>query len=114
MPSRYPEPYGLVAMEAAWSGLPVIVPETALLSKDLVAAGAGIAIDPRDTPAFARAIGMLWADDALVRRMSEAAFSQTGMLALTVPDWIARLEQHHRDLLRPDLAQQAAAVPAIA
>jgi glycosyltransferase involved in cell wall biosynthesis len=37
MPSRYPEPYGLVAMEAARSGLPVVLPSTALLAEDLVA-----------------------------------------------------------------------------
>ena len=31
MPSRYPEPYGLVATEALWSGLPVILSSSAFL-----------------------------------------------------------------------------------
>lgn len=99
MPSRYPEPFGLVAMEAAWSGLPVILAETALISGDLVDADAGIAIDPRDTPAFASAIDTLMQNDNLARQMSEAAFGNTRSLALTVGDWIDRTEAYHRSLV---------------
>ncbi len=91
MPSRYPEPYGLVAMEAARSGLPVILPPTALLADDLVARGAGLAIDPRDTPALSRALRDLAGDDARLRTMSEAAFSATDDLALSPEDWVSGL-----------------------
>jgi len=92
MPSRYPEPFGLVAIEAAWSGLPVILAQTALLSDDLVASGAGIAVDPRNVDAFADAIRTILEDDALTRTMSEAAFIRTTSLALTPSAWIDRLE----------------------
>lgn len=95
MPSRYPEPYGLVAMEAALAGLPVILPPSALLAPDLVAAGAGLAIDPRDTAAFAAALAMLAGDDARVTAMSEAAFTGTGHLALSPDAWIDRLLAHY-------------------
>ncbi|WP_159976987.1 MULTISPECIES: glycosyltransferase family 4 protein [unclassified Novosphingobium] len=92
MPSRYPEPFGLVAIEAAWSGLPVILPRTALLSDDLVACGAGMAIDPRNVDAFADAIRTILHDDTATRAMSEAAFIRTTSLALTPSAWIDRLE----------------------
>lgn len=92
MPSRYPEPFGLVAIEAAWSGLPVILPHTALLSEDIVATGAGIAVEPRDVEAFAAAIRTLLSDDIGARAMSEAAFGATRSLALTPSTWIDRLE----------------------
>ncbi len=35
MPSRYPEPFGLVAIEAARSGLPVIMSRSAFLAEEM-------------------------------------------------------------------------------
>jgi glycosyltransferase involved in cell wall biosynthesis len=102
MPSRYPEPYGLVAMEAALAGLPVILPPSALLAPDLVAAGAGLAIDPRDTAAFAAALAALASDDARVAAMSHAAFTQTAHLALSHDAWIDRLLAHYTARLAPE------------
>jgi glycosyltransferase involved in cell wall biosynthesis len=95
MPSRYPEPYGLVAMEAALAGLPVILPPSALLAPDLVAVGAGIAVDPRDTAAFAAALAGLAADNAHTEAMSRAAFTNTRHLALSPEEWIDRLLAHY-------------------
>ena len=95
MPSRYPEPFGLVAMEASLSGLPVILPPSALLAPDLVAAGAGIAVDPRDTAAFAAALAALARDDAQVAAMSQAGFTATRHLALSPDAWIDRLLAHY-------------------
>jgi glycosyltransferase involved in cell wall biosynthesis len=91
MPSRYPEPYGLVAAEALWSGLPVIAADTAFLSADIVAAGAGLAVAPRDTVAFAAAIRTVFDSDALCERMSRAAIGKTMSVALTPDEWIDRL-----------------------
>ncbi|MFM9937213.1 MAG: glycosyltransferase family 4 protein [Novosphingobium sp.] len=102
MPSRYPEPYGLVAMEAALAGLPVILPPTALLAPDLVKAGAGLAIDPRDTQAFAAALAALAADDDRTLAMSNAAFARTAHLALTHEGWIDRLLMHYQARLVPN------------
>lgn len=95
MPSRYPEPYGLVAIEAAWSGLPVIVADTALLARDIVQSGAGAAVAPRDIAAFAAAIKAIATDDALAERQSTAAFSQTRQLGLTPEIWIDSLIEHY-------------------
>lgn len=91
MPSRYPEPYGLVAAEALWSGLPVILAETAFLAPEILAAGAGLACDPRDADALAGAMRRLLADDDLARTMSLNAFERTGTVGLTPAAWIDAL-----------------------
>lgn len=91
MPSRYPEPYGLVAAEALWSGLPVIAPPSAFLTDDIVTAGAGLACEPRDTTAFAAAIGAILDNDACAATMSQAAFERTRGIALTYEAWTDRL-----------------------
>lgn len=99
MPSRYPEPYGLVAAEALWSGLPVIAPPTAFLTPDIVAAGAGLGCEPRDTGALATAIGGILSDDGRAATMSRAAFERTRTIALTYDVWIDRLlEAYERRL----------------
>lgn len=91
MPSRYPEPYGLVAVEALWSGLPVISAKSALLAPDIVRRGAGLSCDPIDEAAFADAISHIAGDDALVRGMSINAFGETRDLALTPESWTDEL-----------------------
>jgi glycosyltransferase involved in cell wall biosynthesis len=91
MPSRYPEPYGLVAVEALWSGLPIIVPESALLTKGVVQRGAGIACNPRDESALAEAMLRLASGNDLVRRMSEIAFENTRDLGLSPEGWATEL-----------------------
>ena len=91
MPSRYPEPFGLVAAEALLSGLPVLAAETAFLATDIVACGSGMAIDPRHVDSFATAIRRLADSDALALAMSQAAFEQTRNVALTPEAWMDRL-----------------------
>ncbi|EGD59043.1 glycosyl transferase group 1 [Novosphingobium nitrogenifigens DSM 19370] len=99
MPSRYPEPFGLVAMEALRSGIPVVLPPSALLADDIVRQGAGQAVEPRDETAFAAILRELAADNARVRQMSEAAFTATGSLALDNTAWIDCLIEAYRDRL---------------
>lgn len=91
MPSRYPEPYGLVAAEAMWSGLPVVVAQSALLAGDIVTCGAGDACDPADEAAFAGAIARIARDDDATRRMSIAAHSATRHMGLSPDAWVERL-----------------------
>ncbi len=100
MPSRYPEPFGLVAAEALWSGLPVLAAETAFLATDIVASGSGMAIDPRNPHSFAAAIRRLASDDALALAMSEAAFERTRTVALTPDAWVDRLLDAYARRLR--------------
>jgi glycosyltransferase involved in cell wall biosynthesis len=99
MPSRYPEPFGLVAVEALWSGLPVISGRTAFLTRDIEAAGAGRGCDPRDEAAFADLLREVANDDALCRKMSENAFSNTASIAMSPEDWTKSLLCVYRDIL---------------
>jgi glycosyltransferase involved in cell wall biosynthesis len=91
MPSRHIEPFGLAAIEALWSGLPVLSSADALITRDIVMADAGVSIDPRDADVFAAAITSLFSDDVATRRLSENAFTRTGALALTPELWIDAL-----------------------
>lgn len=106
VPSRYPEPFGLVAIEAAWSGLPILIADTALLSRDLVDSGAALAVNPRDTSALAKTIGRLCREDDTVHRMSVAAFERTRHLAFTQNQWVDRLESLFHARLKPESAQR--------
>jgi len=99
MPSRHMEPFGLTAVEALWSGLPVITSNRALIASDIVESGAGLAIDPTDVGSFARAISMLLTDDAKVHRMSAAAINATRHLAMTTPEWIDTLLSIYCEIL---------------
>jgi glycosyltransferase involved in cell wall biosynthesis len=88
MPSRYPEPYGLVAGEALWSGIPVILTDQALLAADIAAREAGIACDLHSDTSLPEAMRRLAQDDVLAERMSRNAFDNTGDLGHDTDGWI--------------------------
>ena len=98
MPSFYMEPFGLTAVEALWSGLPVLISGQALIAADIEHAGAGLGIDPRNISSFAAAISRLLDDDELTRRMSIAAHEQTRHLALAPAEWVDALFAIYRSL----------------
>lgn len=100
IPSRYPEPFGLVAVEAASSGLPLLLTEMAFLADEVTKLGMGMACNTRDTAAFAsalRRIADMPAED--MRLMSERAFSQAGRLANSPAGWVEELLRLYEDLL---------------
>lgn len=99
MPSRYPEPYGLVAVEAMWSGIPLVATETALLAPEILRYGAGVVCDPLDERVFADTLAQLARDDEMVRRMSECAFDNTRNLGLSADAWADELERAFSDVL---------------
>jgi glycosyltransferase involved in cell wall biosynthesis len=96
VPSRYPEPFGLVPIEAIWSGLPVIIASSALLAPEIDAAGAGRSCDPHDIAAMADVIRVFANDDDLIREMSYRGFSHSGNLATSPDQWIDQLERVYR------------------
>lgn len=107
MPSRYPEPFGLVAMEALRSGLPVVLPPSALLADDIARIGAGVAVEPRDTTAFAAVLRDLAKDDTAIAAMSHAGFTLSDGLALDPETWLDRLLDAYADRLE-DMAMRRA------
>lgn len=99
MPSRHMEPFGLTAVEALWSGLPVLSSNRGLITPDIVETGAGLEIDPLDVDAMARQIEKLAGDDALLREMSHRAYYETGRLALRPGDWLDALVEVYEAML---------------
>ncbi|EJC81031.1 glycosyltransferase [Rhizobium leguminosarum bv. trifolii WSM2297] len=97
MPSRYPEPFGLVAIEAARSGLPVIMSRSAFLAEEMERAGMALACDTADESAFADVLTRFSQMPAQeVRAMSERAFQLSPDLASTHEEWRdALLAEYH-------------------
>ncbi|EJC77584.1 glycosyltransferase [Rhizobium leguminosarum bv. trifolii WSM2012] len=100
MPSRYPEPFGLVAIEAARSGLPVIMSRGAFLAEEMERAGIALACDTADECAFADILTR-YSQMPMheVRAMSERAFQMSPDLASTHEEWRDALLAEYHGLL---------------
>jgi glycosyltransferase involved in cell wall biosynthesis len=86
-PSRVVEPFGLAILEAATSGLPVLVSDRAYLAQDAEREGFGIAFDPTDLKGLARLLSRIDRDDELVMRMSRDGISRAAAHALSPDGW---------------------------
>lgn len=102
VPSRYPEPFGLVAAEASRSGLPVLVSDTMPLSRAITDLGLGFAIDSRGPVALAPALTRIATmPEAEVRAISERAFAAQDTVSLTPEAWVDVLERLYDTALEP-------------
>jgi glycosyltransferase involved in cell wall biosynthesis len=99
--SRYPEPFGLVALEAARSGVPVVINRAAMLAPEIVARQAGIACDVKDPAGLARQLRALFDDDGETERLSRGAFDNTRDLAQDPDDWAEMLVRVYRSRAAP-------------
>jgi glycosyltransferase involved in cell wall biosynthesis len=90
VPSRVVEPFGLVILDAATSGLPVIVSDRAYLAGDCERLGFGQSFDPAEPNSLTEVIKRLATDDAAVEQMSNNGFARAGELALTAHEWSER------------------------
>ncbi|WP_292022620.1 glycosyltransferase family 4 protein [Maritimibacter sp. UBA3975] len=100
MPSRHPEPFALVIAEAAASGLPVLVSDTALMAREVAENGLGHAVNIADPARLDAALaGMMETPDAEVRAMSERGFGGEARLGLTRSEWIDAQEAEYDRLL---------------
>ncbi|MEL6979500.1 MAG: glycosyltransferase family 4 protein [Pseudomonadota bacterium] len=89
MPTRYPEPFGLVAAEASLSGLPVILSRSALLGPEMEARGVGVTCDPRNGAEFVAILRRVMAMPAdAIGAMSRKAASGEAALCTTPEQWI--------------------------
>lgn len=86
MPSRLPEPFGLVALEALQSGAPLIAFEDAFIGQEARDLGAAVLAAGRSPEALAEAMRVL-DDDARAAEMSRIAFAEAGRLANTEASW---------------------------
>lgn len=90
VPSRVVEPFGLVILEAAMSGLPVIVSERAYLAGDCERLGFGQPFDPAKTRSLAELVKKIATDDATVAQMSSEGFVRACELASSATEWSER------------------------
>jgi glycosyltransferase involved in cell wall biosynthesis len=97
LPSRWRETFGLVALEAALSGVPVVTSRHALITGEIEAIGAGISCDPSDEDGLAAIIRELMLDDARIAGMSRSGFTQAGQLALDADGWVQGLIGLYRE-----------------
>jgi len=101
MPSRFREPFGLVAAEASLSGLPVILPDNALIAREINEAGLGYTYDPHDPDGLSGA--MIKARDApqdQIRSISIAGAAAMSGLGQTQQDWVNGLLRCYNDVLQ--------------
>jgi glycosyltransferase involved in cell wall biosynthesis len=92
IPSRLPEPFGLVAVEAAASGIPLILTEMALLADEVLRIGIGFTCNTQDVGRFASTLSdvkNMPRED--VKRMSERAYAGAIAMANTPDDWADKL-----------------------
>lgn len=92
MPSRFREPFGLVALEASKSGLPVLLPHSALLAKEIVEGSLGFSFNIRDIAQFSETLAHVAAlPKAEIRAISERGFACEIELGLTPENWVGAL-----------------------
>ncbi len=112
MPSRYPEPFGLVAIEAAGCGIPVIMSRRAFLAEEMEAAGMALSCDTMDERAFSDTLmtfkGMPKHE---VRLMSQRAFRLSPNLALTHEEWRDALLAQYSSLTSESVVRRMPDVP---
>ncbi|HEX9881774.1 MAG TPA: glycosyltransferase family 4 protein, partial [Hyphomicrobium sp.] len=87
MPSRWRETFGLAAIEAAMSGIPVLASRAALITEDLVRLGIGVGYPADDVEALAQALTENLRDDGAIAAMSHCGFENARLLAPTAEAW---------------------------
>lgn len=88
MPSLFAEPFGMVAIEAQQSGIPVIIPHNAFLADEITNLGLGLSCNIHNSDEFAQTLTKLKDMPATqIKQMSETAFANATPLALDEQAW---------------------------
>jgi glycosyltransferase involved in cell wall biosynthesis len=99
VPSRYPEPFGLVITEALGSGLPVILPNSALLKTEVTRHNIGIACNTRSIKELSTVIQSVMTDNKRVEAMSREAFRLRDELAIDPASWSRDIVSRYETIL---------------
>lgn len=91
VPSRIVEPFGLVVLEAAMSGLPVIVSSHAYLADEACDLGFAQAFDIDRDDDLPGLLGRFAHDDTMAARMSRAGFDHAHRLCHSPASWTDEL-----------------------
>jgi glycogen(starch) synthase len=110
LPSRY-EPFGIVALEAAAAGAPLVASTAGGLAELVVHGETGLSIEPGDVDGIVAGVRAVLADPAAAARRARAAkarlgteFSWTGIAAATVEVYRSASVREHPVLGRPKIA----------
>ena len=90
VPSRVTEPFGLVILEAAMSGVPVIVTKSAYLAEDVERLDFGQSFQTSDPDTLRDILVEFATNDQLVERMSKAGMTSASSLCHTPESWAER------------------------
>jgi glycogen(starch) synthase len=110
LPSRY-EPFGIVALEAAAAGAPLVASTAGGLAELVVHGETGLSIEPGDVDGIVAGVQAVLADPAAAARRARAAkarlgteFSWTGIAEATVAVYRSATVREHPVLGRPKIA----------
>jgi glycogen(starch) synthase len=110
LPSRY-EPFGIVALEAAAAGAPLVASTAGGLAELVVDGETGLSVTPGDVDGIAAAVRAVLADPAAAARRARAAkarlateFSWRGIAEQTVEVYRSATVGDHPPLGRPKIA----------
>ncbi|WP_244618728.1 glycosyltransferase family 4 protein [Rhizobium sp. 18065] len=110
--SRVPEPFSLAALEAVSSGIPVIMPDSALLSTEIAEFDCGFSFAHGNPDALAARLRQMAGDDDVVRTFADNCRRHAPALASTHTSWIEALLVLYGEVLdRADDPAQHGAVP---
>jgi glycosyltransferase involved in cell wall biosynthesis len=109
MPSRCRETFGIVAVRALKSGLPVLVSNHAMIAEEVVAASFGVSCDPHDMNALVAALRHLSVDDARIEEMSRRAHATSDGLAPSPHAWVEQLLSIYTRVLHQEPSVQSVA-----
>ncbi|HEX9774460.1 MAG TPA: glycosyltransferase, partial [Actinomycetota bacterium] len=104
VPSMWPEPFGIVGLEAMAAGKPVVAFDTGGIREWLVDGETGALAPAGDVEAFGRALGALLADEARARAMGEAGRARAASV-FALDAHVARVDELYRvvrEAWRPD------------
>ncbi len=97
IPSVWPEPFGLVALEAMISGRAVIASKIGGLADTVVNGETGLLVAPGDADALARALRLLLADQAWCEHLGQAGRRRSELYRAT--SIVPRIEQVYRSVV---------------
>ena len=100
MPSRLPEPFGLVALEALQCGVPLVAFADSFVGQEAAELGCAFLAKDRQAGSLAQVVKML-DDNAVVARASHTAFESAGHLSCTPESWRDELLGLYAELLCP-------------